>query len=363
MNQLFWEGKRVFITGNTGFKGSWLSLWFNLMGAKVSGYALKPANDQYLFGLCRLGEIIPTCFGDIDDCSSLSRAIQEAQPEIVIHMAAQPLVRESYKQPVLTYRTNVLGTVHLLEAVRNCASVKAVINVTTDKCYQNREWIWGYRENDPLGGYDPYSSSKACSEMVTTAYRNSFFAPESYLQHGVAIASVRAGNVIGGGDWAEDRLIPDIMRALLSEKTITIRYPHSIRPWQYVLEPLAGYIMLAEKLYREGPQYGGGWNFGPEEQDLRTVEWIVEYMFNLWGSVAGYVVDSEKHLHEAGCLKLDCSKAREKLGWVPRWHIETALKKTIEWFKGYHKMDDMRQICYRQIEEYTITPAVKDIYL
>jgi CDP-glucose 4,6-dehydratase len=278
MNRSFWDGKKVFMTGNTGFKGSWMSLWLLSMGAQVSGYALKPCGEQYLFNLCGLSRMMPTCFGDVANLNLLQKAMREVQPEIVFHLAAQPLVRVSYQEPVHTYQTNVLGTVHLLEAVRNCRSVRAVVNVTTDKCYDNQEWFWGYRETEPLGGYDPYSSSKACAELVTAAYRSSFFPPQDYWQHGMAIATARAGNVIGGGDWAEERLLTDIMRAFLAAKPIIIRSPKSIRPWQHVLEPLSGYLVLAEKLYQEGPTYGEAWNFGPTDQDSRTVEWIVNYL-------------------------------------------------------------------------------------
>lgn len=357
MNQIFWRGKKVFLTGNTGFKGSWLSLWLHSLGAVVSGYALVPPNDQCLFYLCELDKQIPTVFADVGDYEVVLQAMQEVQPDIIIHMAAQPLVRESYKQPLSTYRTNVLGTACILEAVRNCPSVKACINVTTDKCYENREWVWGYRENEALGGYDPYSSSKACSELVTAAYRNSFFTPDEYPRHGVAVATARAGNVIGGGDWAEDRLVPDIMRALLSGSPVVIRNPHSIRPWQHVLEPLSGYLTLAEKLYLDGPRYGEGWNFGPEDRDAKTVQWIADFVCRIWGNGVGYEVDAVEHPHEAHYLKLDCSKAQSLLGWKPRWNLETALEKTIVWLKGYQDKADLRQIIQSQIKEYLSTEA------
>lgn len=355
MNQTFWKSRKVWITGNTGFKGSWLSLWLHSLGAEVHGYALKPLDDQCLFYLCGIDKLIPTTFGDVADYGQLLQTMQAAQPEIVFHMAAQPLVRESYKQPLLTYRTNVLGTAHLLEAVRNCSSVKAVVNVTTDKCYENREWVWGYRENEPLGGFDPYSSSKACSELVTAAYRNSFFPSEGYPQHGVAIASARAGNVIGGGDWSDDRLVPDIMRSLMAGQPVLIRNPGSIRPWQHVLDPLSGYLSLAEKLVEEGPRYSEGWNFGPEDQDAKPVHRVVEYLCHLWGEGASYVVDTQVHPHEAHYLKLDCSKAKNLLGWRPRWDLETALSKTIEWLRGYQAGEDMKQICQLQIEAHSCT--------
>lgn len=352
MNADFWEGKKVFLTGNTGFKGSWLSLWLLAMGAQVSGYALEPPGQHDLFNLCGLNGMMSTCSNDIADLNLLQQTMQAAEPEIVFHLAAQPLVRVSYQEPVQTYRTNVLGTAHFLEAVRHCRSVKAVVNVTTDKCYENQEWFWGYRENEPLGGYDPYSSSKACAELVTAAYRSSYFPPSNYPEHGVAIATARAGNVIGGGDWAEERLVPDIMRALLAAQPIIIRSPQSIRPWQHVLEPLSGYLVLAEKLYQEGPEYGEAWNFGPADQDSRTVEWIVNYLCQLWGNGATYTVDSQKQPHEARFLKLDCSKAQSRLEWRPRWNLETALQKTVDWLKEFLNKGDIKQVCLQQIEEY-----------
>jgi CDP-glucose 4,6-dehydratase len=352
MNRSFWEDKKVFMTGNTGFKGSWLSLWLLAMGTQVSGYALKPFDVDYLFDLCGLNQMMPTCFNDIADLSLLQQTMRAAEPEIVFHLAAQPLVGVSYQEPVSTYQTNVIGTTHLLEAIRHCHSARAVIIVTSDKCYDNQEWFWGYRENEPLGGYDPYSSSKACAELVTAAYRSSFFPPQEYQQHGVAIATVRAGNVIGGGDWAKGRLLPDIMHSFLTAQPIVIRNPKSIRPWQHVLEPLAGYLSLAEKLYQEGPAYGEAWNFGPEDQDSRTVEWIVNYLCRLWGEEAVYMVDSQKQPHEAHFLKLDCSKAKARLGWWPRWNLETALDKTLEWLKEYQNKGNIKEICLRQINEY-----------
>ncbi|MFC4599692.1 CDP-glucose 4,6-dehydratase [Cohnella hongkongensis] len=280
----FWENKKVFVTGHTGFKGSWLSLWLSHKGARVTGYSLSPPTSPSLFKLAKVeSQIEKSILGNIIDYDRLNSALQEAQPEIVIHMAAQPLVRESYKSPLETYQVNVMGTVNLFEAIRNTESVRAVVNVTTDKCYQNNEWEWGYRENEPLGGYDPYSSSKACSELVTAAYRNSFFPKDLYASHGVAIASARAGNVIGGGDWATDRLIPDVIRSMLKREKVTIRNPHSIRPWQHVLEPLGGYMLLAELLYEHGTQYGEAWNFGPEDQDVKPVQWIVENLAYKWG--------------------------------------------------------------------------------
>jgi CDP-glucose 4,6-dehydratase len=286
------------------------------------------------------------------DGDGVRRALPAAAPEIVIHMAAQPLVRESYRTPVDTYAINVMGTAHLLEAVRGCPSVRAVVNVTTDKCYENREWVWGYRENESLGGYDPYSSSKACSEIVTAAYRNSFFNRQEYDRHGVAIASARAGNVIGGGDWAADRLVPDCLRSLLTGEQIGIRNPLAIRPWQHVLEPLSGYLLLARRLVEQGMRFAEAWNFGPKEEDARPVGWIVERLCSLWGEGASYSLDGGDHPHEAHYLKLDCSKARAELGWWPRWSLEEALDRIIEWTLAYRNGESVRQVCERQIAEF-----------
>lgn len=353
----FFRGKKVFITGHTGFKGSWLCLWLHKLGAEVHGYALEPPTTPSLFELTNVITLLETHrIADIRDASTLADALQQAQPEIVIHMAAQPLVRDSYKIPVETYATNVMGTVHLLEAVRGCTSVRAVVNVTTDKCYENREWVWGYRENEPMGGFDPYSNSKGCSELVTAAYRNSFFNSQhlnsSTPQHGAAVATARAGNVIGGGDWATDRLIPDCISALLAGEPIRIRNPHAIRPWQHVLEPLSGYLALAQRLYESGAEYAEGWNFGPADDDAKPVEWIVQRMCELRGNGARYEIDAGDHPHEAHYLKLDCSKARMRLGWQPRWNLEKALHSIIEWVNVYSSAGDLRDICLKQIDEY-----------
>ena len=349
----FWKGKEVFITGHTGFKGSWLCLWLQLLGAKITGYALNPPTTPNLFALCKINKLTTSLTSDVRDYKSLVKAIQSARPEIVIHMAAQSLVRESYKNPVETYSINVLGTVNLFEAVRNTGGVKAVINVTTDKCYENREWIWGYRENEPMGGYDPYSNSKACSELVTSAYRNSYFNPKDYHSHGIGIASVRSGNVIGGGDWSADRLMPDCVRALLDKKRIVLRNPNAVRPWQHVLEPLSGYLLLAQKLYNNGPEYSEGWNFGPDDGDAKPVEWIVKKICEKWGQKSSYKIDKGEHPHEAHYLKLDCSKAKEKLGWYPRWNLEKAIDSVIEWTQAYQENKDVRKACLKQIEEYS----------
>ena len=347
MTAIFWNDKRVFITGHTGFKGSWLSLWLQLLGAKVYGYALEAPTDPHLFGVARVGEgMAGNTIADIRDADAFTRAMQAAQPDVVFHLAAQSLVRYSYVAPVETYAVNVMGTVNLLEAVRATPSVRAVVNVTTDKCYENREWDKPYREGEALGGFDPYSSSKACSELVTAAYRRSFLAPA-----GIHLASARAGNVIGGGDWAADRLVPDFLRALDAGQTLTIRSPLATRPWQHVLEPLSGYLILAEKLFTEGQNFAEAWNFGPEEVDARPVQWIVEY---LCGQVVDAVwqCDASLQPHEAHILKLDSAKAKAQLGWRPRWNLHTALGMTLAWHQAWKHGSDMAAISVQQIQEY-----------
>jgi CDP-glucose 4,6-dehydratase len=355
MDHNFWLDKRVFITGHTGFKGSWLCLWLTSMGARICGYALDPPTNPSLFNLANIADLVETHISDVRDSQKLSCTLAEFKPEIVIHMAAQPLVRDSYKIPVETYSVNVMGTVHLLEAVRGCPTVRAVINITTDKVYENREWPWGYRENEPFGGYDPYSNSKACSELVTAAYRSSYFNPASYYEHGVAVASARAGNVIGGGDWANDRLIPDIIRALLDRQPVQIRNPHAIRPWQHVLEPLSGYLLLAQRLYVQGTTCTEGWNFGPSDEDARPVEWIVQQLCKQWGNSAHYTIDAGEHPHEAHYLKLDCSKAKIQLGWQPLWSLKRTIGTIINWTRAYSEQQDMRAICLKQISDYEET--------
>jgi len=352
MNSAFWEGKRVLLTGHTGFKGGWLALWLQSKGAQVVGYALAPPTNPSLFEVAEVGEGMISIIGDIRDLAKLQAVFAEHRPEIVFHMAAQPLVRYSYIEPVETYSTNVMGTVNLLEAVRGNDSVKAVVNVTSDKCYENREWAWGYRENEGMGGHDPYSNSKGCAELVTAAYRNSYFHPEKYMEHGVALASGRAGNVIGGGDWADDRLIPDILRSITQCKPVNIRNPHAIRPWQHVLEPLSGYLLLAQKLYEEGASYAEGWNFGPNDEDAKPVQWIVEGLTQSWGDDASWVLDEGDHPHEAHYLKLDCSKARARLNWVPNWHLDETLGKIVEWQKKYQQGSNMKQVTLKQIADY-----------
>ena len=308
-----------------------------------------------MFKLARVGELVTSVIADVRDLERLKDEMAKASPEIVIHMAAQPLVRDSYRIPVETYAINVMGSVHLLEAVRSCPSVRAVVNVTTDKVYENREWAWGYRENEPMGGYDPYSNSKGCSELVTAAYRSSYFNPGDYERHGVAVATARAGNVIGGGEWANDRLIPDIIRAILAKEPVQIRNPHAIRPWQHVLEPLSGYLLLAERLYAEGPAFASGWNFGPLDEDARPVQWLVERLCSCWGEGASWQLDSGDHPHEAHYLKLDCSKAHGDLGWWPRLGLEKTLESIVAWTKVFKSGGNVREICAQQITEYGAT--------
>lgn len=347
MNHGFWKCKRVFLTGHTGFKGGWLALWLADMGAEVHGYALNPPTEPNLFTVAKVGKGLASSeFADIRDADKLCHAMRAARPEIVFHLAAQPLVRYSYAQPAETYAVNVMGTVHLLEAIRATAGVKAVVNVTTDKCYENREWVWPYREIEAMGGYDPYSSSKGCSELVTTAYRRSFFEPA-----GIHLASARAGNVIGGGDWAVDRLIPDFLLALDAGQVLTIRSPRATRPWQHVLEPLFGYLLLAEKLYTEGQDFAEAWNFGAEEGDARPVQWIVEYLRSQVPDFAWRCAEAAQP-HEASNLKLDSSKAKVKLGWRPRWNLQSALDYTLAWHRAWKRGADMAVISTEQIHEY-----------
>lgn len=355
MKQLFngiFENKKVLITGHTGFKGSWLSMLLHQFGAEVYGYALNPPTSPSLFEEARVHEFLSSTIGDIRDYGRLKDFISRIKPEVVIHMAAQPLVRQSYKDPIETYSTNVMGTVNLFEAIRQTTGVRAVVNVTTDKCYENKEWHWGYRENEPMGGYDPYSNSKGCSELVTSAFRNSFYNPDDYDAHGVAIASARSGNVIGGGDWAEDRLVPDLVRAISKGEKILIRSPFAIRPWQHVLEPLNGYLTLAAKLLEQGPRFGGAWNFGPEDSDTKNVEWITKTFCEIWGNGASYDLDTNPQPHEANYLKLDCSKAKAELHWSSKWNIQQTLENTVFWNKCFYKGENMRQVTLDQIKKY-----------
>lgn len=344
VNSDFWRGKRVFITGHTGFKGSWLCLWLQSMGAELHGLALTPPTTPALFDEARVDEGMTSIIGDIRNYKTVLAAMMACKPHIVIHLAAQPLVRYSYQAPVDTYATNVMGTVHVLEAARQVGTARAIVNVTTDKCYENKEWVWGYREDEPMGGYDPYSNSKGCSELVTSAYRRSFF-----QRSGIALASARAGNVIGGGDWALDRLIPDILRAFERNQPAVIRNPHATRPWQHILEPLSGYLVLAEKLFTEGQVWAEGWNFGPNDDDVRPVQWIIEHMVNAWNNGASWKLDDEKNPHEANYLKLDISKAKSRLGWQPRWNLATALKQIVDWHHAWLAKRDVQAACMTQI--------------
>ncbi|MBI2311646.1 MAG: CDP-glucose 4,6-dehydratase [Betaproteobacteria bacterium] len=350
----FWNRRRVFVTGHTGFKGAWLCHWLLRLGATVTGFSLPAETDPSLFSLTGLAQGMDSGTGDIREYQTLLAAMRRANPDIVIHLAAQSLVRRSYAQPVETYATNVMGTVHVLEAARQTGSVRAVVSITSDKCYENREWVWAYRENEPMGGHDPYSSSKGCAELVTAAYRRSFFqAP----RQSAAVASGRAGNVIGGGDWAEDRLLPDCMRALLAGRPVPIRNPNAIRPWQHVLEPLAGYLALAERLWEHGMEFAEGWNFGPADEDSRPVGWIADRIVEMWGEGARWQQQEGDHPHEAHTLRVDSTKARIKLGWRPRLALADALRWTVDWYRRYHAGDDMRDFTLGQIGRYEALPG------
>ena len=352
----FWRGRRVFVTGHTGFKGSWLSLWLAQLGAEVRGFALAPDTDPALFTEAALDGSVESIIGDIRDLAALRDALTGFAPEIVLHLAAQPLVRRSYREPVETFATNVMGTVHLMEAVRASDSVRVVVNVTTDKCYSNREWVWGYRENEPMGGHDPYSASKGCAELATAAWRASFFAPAGR----VAIATARAGNVIGGGDWSEDRLLPDILRELAAGRPATIRNPGATRPWQHVLEPLGGYLLLAERLWHR-PGLADAWNFGPRDEDARPVGWMADQVARLWGGGASWVAADGGGLHEAQALKLDISKARAQLGWEPRWPLAVALERITAWHKAWAGGADARLLMLDDIAAYAAAAAADPV--
>ncbi len=347
----FWNNKRVLITGHTGFKGGWLSIWLERLGAEVAGYALPASTEPSFFSTVHVSDSLRSEFGDIRDLEHLSRFITNLQPEIIIHMAAQSLVRRSYVDPVDTFSTNVIGTVHVLEAARHCDSVRAIVNVTTDKCYENLEREVGYREDEPLGGHDPYSSSKACSELVTSSYRRSF---------SLAVASARAGNVIGGGDWAEDRLIPDMVRSFMSGNTAPIRNPAATRPWQHVLEPLHGYLVLAERLYEDRASFAEPWNFGPDDDDARPVGWLADRLCELWGEEAGWSKgDSEGQPHEAGFLRLNSDKAKRRLGWRPNLKLDQALSWSVDWYKGFQSGADPRALTENQIENFESGKGVR----
>ncbi len=349
----FWKNKKVFITGHTGFKGSWLSLWLSNMGADVYGYSLLPNKSKNLFNILDIPSLIKkSIIGDIRDLDFLIKNIKECDPEIVFHMAAQPLVRLSYNDPIETFSTNVIGTANVMESLKACSSLKSSVIITSDKCYENKETFESYTEDDPMGGHDPYSASKGCSELVISSYKNSFFSSETYDHHGNAVASARAGNVIGGGDWSDDRLIPDAIKCFESNKTLLIRSPNAIRPWQHVLEPLNGYMILAEKLYNDGVEFSGGWNFGPSDSDNISVSDIVKIIVKIWDEKVEWKIDESKKKHEANILKLNCTKSRSRLNWKPKWNAERAIESTISWYKALASGKDMYKFSIAQIEEY-----------
>ncbi|MEW7858773.1 CDP-glucose 4,6-dehydratase [Pseudomonas chlororaphis] len=347
----FWRGKRVLLTGHTGFKGSWLTLWLHSLGAEVSGFSLDPATEPSLFELARVAEGINDQRGDLRDLGALLELIAETQPEIVLHLAAQPLVREGYRDPLGTYSSNVMGTLNLLEAIRQVGGVRACVLVTTDKVYANQEWLWPYRENEALGGHDPYSSSKACCELLAQSYAASFFPAERHAEHGLALATARAGNVLGGGDFAPERLIPDVLKAWSADEPVTLRYPQAVRPWQHALEPLAGYLQLAAGLYEQGPRFAGAWNFGPSEADMCSVGEVVELLAARWPAAPGLRIEPSE-LHEAGLLRLDSSRARQLLAWQPRWSLQQCLAQTLDWHLAWQRGDDMRAVTLAQLNLY-----------
>ena len=347
IDKQFWNGKRVFVTGHTGFKGSWLSLWLAHLGSSVKGYALTPPTSPSLFNEVKVDSIIDSQIGDIRDQQELHDSMVVFSPDILIHMAAQPLVRYSYDSPIETYEVNVMGTAKVLEVARSCPNLKAIVNITTDKCYENDDRPYGYKEEDPMGGHDPYSSSKGCAELVTSSYRRSFLQDQ-----GIGLASVRAGNVIGGGDWADDRLIPDILRSFEKSEPVVIRNPKAIRPWQHVLEPLSGYLVLAQKLYKNQKKYAEGWNFGPNDDDAKSVDWILDHMIELWPG-ASWVLNENENPHEAKLLNLDISKASRLLGWTPTWDLPMTLGHIIRWHKLWLGGADMRKVCITEIDNFT----------
>ena len=352
LTRSFWKRRRVFLTGHTGFKGSWLSLWLCALEADVTGYALNPPTQPSLFDQAKVAGVLRSVTGDIRDFQRLRAAIAECRPEVIIHMAAQSVVRRGYEDPIETYASNVMGTVHLFEALRELEQPCVVVNVTSDKCYENREWAWGYRENEPMGGRDPYSNSKGCAELVTAAFRESYFPAASFDRHGVAIATARAGNAIGGGDWTKDQLIPDLMRAFLERRSCPIRNPSAIRPWQFVLEPLRGYLMLAERLAGDVKRIGTGWNFGPAEGDAKPVSVLADEAVRLWGDGASWVHDTDSHPRESHFLKLDASKAKACLGWYPALPLNQALVWIVEWYRALTAGDDLQRLTRMQIERY-----------
>ncbi len=349
VNKDFWAGKKVFITGHTGFKGSWLSIWLKSLGSIIKGYSLEPNTNPNLFTESKLNKNMDSEYGDIRNLDQISKSISNFNPDILIHMAAQPLVRYSYINPIETYTTNVIGTANVLEGSRKCSNLKAIISVTSDKCYENNERDYGYREDESMGGYDPYSSSKGCAELVTSAYRRSYFSSKNTA----SLASTRSGNVIGGGDWSNDRLIPDILRAFEKKQKVIIRNPLSTRPWQHVLEPLSGYLILAEQLYLKGDDYAEAWNFGPKDNDCRSVGWILENMIKFWGDNVGWSHDKNSNPHEASLLKLDCSKAKNRLKWHPKWGLKEALILIVDWHKDFLNNRDLYKKCIDEIKKYS----------
>lgn len=352
-NKEFWKDKKVVITGCTGFKGSWLSIWLGMLGAKVYGYSLSMPTHPNMFELLKIDSRVSYCEGDIRDYQKFTTFLNQVNPEIVLHLAAQPLVRYSYENPIETYHTNVVGLVNVFEAVRHNKSVKAIVNVTSDKCYENKEWTWGYRENEPMGGYDPYSSSKGCAELVTSCYQRSYFNVDDYQKsHNILLASGRAGNVIGGGDWAMNRLIPDMINSFIINHKVKIRNPHALRPWQHVLEPLSGYLLLAENLYNGKTEFASGWNFGPDNADVKNVNYIADKLCILWGNNVSWEKDGAEHPHEASYLKLDCSKAHALLKWKPRWNLDKTLQYTVDWYRKYNNESDLYQETVKQITTY-----------
>lgn len=352
-NRTFWKGRRVFLTGHTGFKGSWLSLWLNALGADVTGYALDPPTQPSLYEQADVaGTLRRSVCGDIRDFPRLKDAIAECRPDVVIHMAAQSVVRRAYEDPMETYSSNVMGTVHLLEALRQLGQPCVVVNVTSDKCYENREWVWGYREAEPMGGRDPYSNSKGCAELVTTSYRESFFPPVSFDRHRVALGSARAGNAIGGGDWTRNQLIPDLMKAFIEGRPCLIRNPAAVRPWQFVLEPLRGYLTLAERLAEDAERFGSGWNFGPADGDAQPVSSVADEAVRLWGEGASWARDGDAHPRESNWLKLDASKAKTYLDWQPVLPLHEALGWIVEWYRALQAGNNLQRLTRTHIDRY-----------
>lgn len=348
MNSNFWKGKRVLVTGHTGFKGGWLCLSLSQMGAEVYGFSLEPEGQHNLFEAIAVENYVESIIGNINDYDAVLSAVKKSNPDVIFHLAAQPLVRKSYLEPLNTFETNVMGTAKLLEASRQCDVTRAVVCITTDKCYENKEWEWGYRETDRLGGFDPYSNSKACAELLVSSYRNSFLETEGKC----SVASARAGNVVGGGDWSKDRLLPDLLDSFARGVKASIRNPMATRPWQHVLEPISGYILLAEKLLEKGGEYSEAWNFGPDEESNKSVHWVADHVASVWGEPAVWVSESHDELHEATFLKLDCSKAKFRLDWFPVWGVDEALERVVKWHKSYSAGGDMLQYSISEIEEY-----------